>query len=124
MAVAQLGPAEWIRQQLAAGRDEAMEARLVNFKTLSMSVDEAYRAYPPLQKRAKAEGIAKEDIKQIAFMYRDELPRQVVLEATQARLLRAASSRRARGGSSKRCWSISGSTTSTCRRKRGGRGGW
>ncbi len=93
-AVARVGPAEWIRAQLVPGRDEAMEARLAGFKTLSMGIDEAYRAYPPLQKRAKAEGVAKEDFKQLASKVRDELPRQVVLEATQARLLRAASSHR------------------------------
>src|SRR4051812_7005300 len=65
-AVATLGPAGWISQQLQPGRDEAMEARLANFKTLSMDIDEAYRAYPPLQKRAKEEGVGKEDLKAMA----------------------------------------------------------
>ena len=93
-SVARLGAAEWIRLQLQPGRDEAMDARLADFKTLSMGIDEAYRAYPSLQQRAKREGAAKEDLKAMAMAYRDELPRQLVLEATQARLLRAANSSR------------------------------
>ncbi len=93
-AIAQSGPEAWLRAQLTPGKDEAMEARLANFKTLAMDIDEAYRAYPPLQKRAREEGVAKDDVKAMALRYRDELPKQVVLEATQARLLRAVGSRR------------------------------
>ncbi len=101
--VDRLGAAGWISQQLTPGKDERMEARLANFKTLSMGIDEAYRAYPPLQTRVKQAGMTpkqmdpeqlKVELAAMAATYRDELPRQLLIEATQARLLRAANSRR------------------------------
>jgi uncharacterized protein (DUF1800 family) len=101
--VDRLGAAGWIEQQLQPGADQRIEARLANFPTLKMSIPEAYRAYPPLQQRVKDAGMTKKNtdpeelksqLKAMAVTYRDELPRQLLVEATQARLLRAATSRR------------------------------
>ncbi|MFT3841276.1 MAG: DUF1800 domain-containing protein [Myxococcaceae bacterium] len=100
--VKQLGVASWLDQQLAPGRDEAVETRLSGFPTLKLTVAQAYRAYPPLQQRAKEAGIdkkadpeeAKVKLAMLAAENPQALPRELLIEATQAKFLRAADSQR------------------------------
>jgi len=44
--IAKLGLAAWVSEQLQPGTDRDMEARLSGFKTLGLSVAEAFREFP------------------------------------------------------------------------------
>jgi uncharacterized protein (DUF1800 family) len=98
--VERLGLAAWIDRQLKPGVDPAMEERLSGFKTLGLSVADSFRTYPRPQVALKAMGVdvkteaGKEAARDYAKLNADELPRQLLVELTQARLLRAANSRR------------------------------
>ena len=98
-----MGPSAWLAAQLTPGEDPALEARLAAFKTLKLSVGEALEQYPPLKKRLDELGLSKEDLadedgqeklRELRKEMKDELPRQLIVELTQARLLRAIESRR------------------------------
>ena len=99
-ALESVGLAPWLEAQLRPGVDPAMEARLSGFKTLSLSVAQAFREYPRPQVALKAMGVdvkteaGKEAAKDYARLNSDELPRQLLVELTQAKLLRAANSKR------------------------------
>lgn len=98
--IAQLGLERWVAEQLEPGTDRDIEARLSGFKTLGLSVADAYRDYPPPEKKLKALGIdlktdeGKAQARMLARERGDELPRQLIIELTQAKLLRAANSKR------------------------------
>jgi uncharacterized protein (DUF1800 family) len=98
--VERLGLAAWIDGQLTPGVDPAIEERLSGFKTLGLSVAESFRTYPRPQVALKVMGIdvkteaGKEAARDYAKLNADELPRQLLVELTQAKLLRAANSRR------------------------------
>jgi uncharacterized protein (DUF1800 family) len=98
--VERLGLAAWIDGQLKPGIDPAMEERLSGFKTLGLSVADSFRTYPRPQVALKAMGVdvkteaGKEAARDYAKLNADELPRQLLVELTQAKLLRAANSRR------------------------------
>lgn len=102
--VTRVGIAAWLQTQLEPGNDPAIDHRLSGFKTLNLSVAQALEAYPPIQKRIKAMGLdpktigddpdAKKKLRQMAIENGEELPKQLVVEATQARLIRAIQSRR------------------------------
>ncbi|MFT3708662.1 MAG: DUF1800 domain-containing protein [Archangium sp.] len=100
--IARDGEAAWLTAQLQPGRDEALEAKLGGeFKTLQMTVAQAFDAYPPPQQRLKAMGITAEDLqedpdlkKRLMKENADELPRQLLIEATQAKLIRTIESKR------------------------------
>ncbi len=95
-----MGLERWVSEQLAPGDDPAMSERLSGFKTLNLSVAEAFREYPRPQQKLKALGVdvkteeGKAQAKAMAKENPDELPRQLILELTQAKLLRAANSKR------------------------------
>lgn len=103
-AVTRLGAARWLEAQLTPAVDPVIEHRLSGFKTLKLSVAEAYQAYPPPAKRLKALGLDPAQVKedeslraQAKAMLKgeaDTLPRELLIEATQAKLLRAISSQR------------------------------
>lgn len=102
-AVKSMGASAWLAAQLTPGEDPALEARLSEFKTLKLSVGEALEQYPPLKKRLDELGLSKEDLadedgkeklRALRQDMKDELPRQLIVELTQARLLRAIESRR------------------------------
>ncbi len=86
----------WLDEQLTPGRDDALEAQLAaDFPTLALSVTQALQQYPSVADRAKALGVQdKEEVKAMMASHPYELPRQLVLELTQAKLLRAVKSRR------------------------------
>ena len=98
--IAQLGLERWVSEQLQPGVDRELEARLSGFKTLGLSVAEAAREYPNPQKKLKALGVdlnteeGKARARMLAREHADELPRQLIIELTQAKLLRAANSKR------------------------------
>ena len=81
-----IGLEAWLSAQLAPGVDPAIEHRLSGFKALGLSIAEATAQYVPLQKRLKALGLEKDE--------EDEQPRQLLIEATQAKLIRAVQSQR------------------------------
>ncbi len=85
-AVASLGAAGWISQQLTPDQidDSAVDGKLRNLATLRMSTAELEAKFVPLQRR---ERLASE-------MNRFEMPREVTAELTAARLIRAVESRR------------------------------
>lgn len=95
-----LGLERWVAEQLAPGDDPAMAERLSGFKTLNLTVAESFREYPRPQQKLKALGVdvkteeGKAQAKAMAKENPDELPRQLVIELTQAKLLRAANSKR------------------------------
>ncbi len=86
----------WLYEQLSPGVDAALEQRLAaEFPTLQLSVTQALQQFPSVRERAKAMGIEDKDEARKLFAARPyELPRQLVLELTQAKLLRAVKSRR------------------------------
>jgi uncharacterized protein (DUF1800 family) len=100
--VKQQGVAAWLDEQLAPGRDEALETRLSGFPTLKLTVAQAFHSYPPLQQRAKELGIdkktdpeeAKVKLAMLAMENPQALPKELLVEATQAKFLRAADSQR------------------------------
>lgn len=99
-----LGPGAWLAEQLAPGVDEDVAHRLSGFRTLGLSVAEAYRAYPPLKAQLAQAGIdpvklgdddgARARARQLLKQNGDELPVQLLVEATQAKLIRAVQSKR------------------------------
>lgn len=102
-AVQSMGASAWLAAQLTPGEDPALEARLAGFPTLKLSVGEALEQYPPLKKRLDELGLSKEDLadedgkeklRELRKDMKDELPKQLIIELTQARLLRAIESRR------------------------------
>jgi uncharacterized protein (DUF1800 family) len=100
-ALSLVGEAAWLTSQLAPGRDEQVEQRLAGLKTLQLSVAQAYAEYPPVQQRLKEMGITKEDLEDDPTLKKrllkenvDELPRQLLVEATQAKLIRTIDSKR------------------------------
>lgn len=94
------GLERWLATQLVPGVDPLLEARLSGFKTLNLSVAEAFRDYPRPEQRLKAMGVdvktdeGRERARAYAKENADELPRQLLIELTQAKLLRAANSSR------------------------------
>ncbi len=102
--VRQLGVDGWLHEQLQPGVDPAIEHRLSGFKTLTLSVAQAYEQYEPRKKVLKEAGIDPATVKddeaaraRVKALFKDEmdtLPRQLLIEATQARLLRAILSKR------------------------------
>ncbi|MBL8956338.1 MAG: DUF1800 domain-containing protein [Myxococcaceae bacterium] len=79
--VEELSVGGWLAEQLEPGRDDALEERIAaDFPTLKLSVTEALVQFP---KPVKGEEMRNE-----------ERPRQLVVELTQAKLLRAVKSRR------------------------------
>jgi uncharacterized protein (DUF1800 family) len=102
--VRQLGLGGWLREQLQPGEDPAITHRLSGFKTLTLSVAQAVEQYPTRKKQLEAMGIDPAQLKddeamqaRVKQLFRDEgdtLPREILIEATQARLLRAIQSRR------------------------------
>ena len=91
-----IGLEAWLGAQLAPGIDPAIEHRLSGFKTLGLSIAQATAQYVPLKKRLKALGLEKDDAQARALMKddEDEQPRQLIIEATQAKLIRAMQSQR------------------------------
>ena len=102
--VQRLGVAGWLEEQLAPGVDAQVEHRLSGFKTLKLSVAQAYEAYPPPKQRLKELGIdpatvkddaaMKEKLKELRKEDKDTLPRELIIEATQAKLIRVIQSQR------------------------------
>ena len=98
--IVQLGLDRWVSEQVQPGTDREMEARLSGFKTLQLSVADAYREYPRPDKKLKALGVdvkteeGKAQARMMAKENPEELPRQLIIELTQAKLLRAANSKR------------------------------
>lgn len=96
----EMGLDRWLSEQLAPGVDPAMTERLSGFKTLNLSVAESFREYPRPQQKLKALGVdvkteeGKAQAKAMAKENPDEQPRQLLIELTQAKLLRAANSKR------------------------------
>ncbi len=90
----------WLSDQLGPGTDLAMEARLSGFTALPLSVGEAFKRYPRPEKALQAAGVepeseaGKAELKRMRRENADELPRQILIELTQAKLLRAANSSR------------------------------
>ncbi len=99
-AVAEKGLEGWLTEQLTPGVDPQVEHRLSGFDTLPLSVAEAMTKYPRPQERLKAMGVdpktpeAKERIKELRREDPEQLPRQLLIEATQAKLIRAINSKR------------------------------
>ena len=99
--IARVGEAAWLADQLEPGRDARVEQRLASLKTLQLSVAQAFEQYPPIQQKLKELGVTKEDLqedpslkKKIMKENEDELPRQLLLEAQQAKLIRTITSKR------------------------------
>jgi uncharacterized protein (DUF1800 family) len=98
--IAAMGLEGWLSEQLAPGTDPAMDERLSGFKTLDLSVAEALRDYPRPDQRLKAMGLdpasveGQEATRRLVREAPEELPRQLLIELTQAKLLRAATSKR------------------------------
>jgi uncharacterized protein (DUF1800 family) len=98
--IERVGLSAWLEAQLEPGVDPAIDERLSGFKTLPLSVADAFRQYPRPQAALKAMGVdvkteaGKEAAKDYARLNADELPRQLLVELTQAKLLRAANSKR------------------------------
>ena len=101
--VEQLGPAGWIAWQLRPADidDSAVEKRLADFRSLSMSTAELVAHYPRAKKVAEAKGItlagkSPEALRAelIGVVEPFHLPRQVGAELIAARLIRASGSRR------------------------------
>ncbi|MBL8909595.1 MAG: DUF1800 domain-containing protein [Archangium sp.] len=97
-----VGEAAWLTAQLdPSGHDAQLEAKLSGFKTLPLTVAQAFAAYPPPQQRLKELGITPDELKdnpelrkQLMRENADELPRNLLIEATQAKLIRSIESRR------------------------------
>ncbi len=95
-----VGLGAWLDGQLRPALDPAIEQRLSGFKTLQLSVAEAMKAYPRPKQVLEAQGVdlngpdAKQQLEALSKVNPDELPRQLVIELTQAKLLRAATSKR------------------------------
>jgi len=94
--VEQLSPGGWLDEQLKPGADAELEAKLAaHYPTLSLTVTQALEQYPSIADRAKELGVQdKEEVKAMMASRPYELPRQLVLELTQAKLMRAVKSRR------------------------------
>jgi uncharacterized protein (DUF1800 family) len=98
--IEQRGLDHWLDEQLHPGTDRDMEARLSGFTTLGLSVADAFRAYPRPEQRLKALGVdvkteaGRAQARLMAKENPEELPRQMIIELTQAKLLRAANSKR------------------------------
>lgn len=99
--IAQNGEAAWLTAQLESGRDESVEQRLAGLKTLQLTIAQAFEAYPPVQQRLKEMGVTPQDLqddpelrKRLMKENADELPRQLLIETTQAKLIRSIESKR------------------------------
>ncbi|MBK7860806.1 MAG: DUF1800 family protein [Archangiaceae bacterium] len=93
--IAEISLGGWLYEQLQAGSDDALEAQLAHdYPTLQLSVTQALQQFPSVAERARQTGQDKEEVKQLMAGRPYELPRQLVLELTQARLMRAVKSRR------------------------------
>ncbi len=98
--ITHLGLEGWLSEQLQPGTDREMDARLSGFKTLQLSVADSFREYPRPEKKLKALGVdvkteeGKAQARMMAKENPEELPRQLIIELTQAKLLRAANSKR------------------------------
>ncbi len=94
-----MSPGGWLRDQLKGGGDDALEAGLArDYPTLKLSAAEALKQFPSIGERAKEMGIKadaenKEQLREMIAAKPYELPRQLVLELTQAKLMRAVKSR-------------------------------
>ena len=96
-----VGAEVWLTWQLQPGRDEQVEGRLASLTTLQLSVAQAFEQYPPIQQKLKELGVTKEELEDDPTLRRrlmkenaDELPRQLLLEAQQAKLIRTITSKR------------------------------
>jgi uncharacterized protein (DUF1800 family) len=98
--VLKLSPGGWLAEQLAPGRDEALEARVATeCPNTQLSVTEALQRFPTLGERAKEMGVRnaadnKKELAELVQMKPFEQPRELVVELTQAKLLRAVKSQR------------------------------
>jgi uncharacterized protein (DUF1800 family) len=99
-AVQQMGAAAWIDRQLHPDwiPDDAVTAKLRQFSTLALSTAELYGRYPPIQVQAKLAGLnpANSDDREtiLQAIPKEELPRQIPIELTGAKLVRAVESKR------------------------------
>lgn len=99
-----MGAEAWLAEQLSPGVDAEVAHRLSGFKTLKLSVADAFHAYPPVQQRLEAMGVdptklegdaeARAQLKKMIKENKEELPVQLLVEATQAKLHRAVQSKR------------------------------
>ncbi|MGV3624101.1 MAG: DUF1800 domain-containing protein [Archangium sp.] len=95
--VERIGPQAWLAGQLQPGVDAALTQKLSGFKTLDLSIAQAFDQYSPPKKKLKEAGIDADDEagkRRLLMESKDELPRQLILELSQARMLRAIESRR------------------------------
>jgi uncharacterized protein (DUF1800 family) len=101
--VEEMGPQAWIAWQLRPADidDGAVEKRLADFPSLSMSTAELVARYPRARKVAGAKGISLEGkspevlrAELLGVIQPFQLPRQVGAELVAARLIRATESRR------------------------------
>jgi hypothetical protein len=125
----EMGAAAWIAWQLRPGDidDAAVEKRLADFPSLSMTTAELVAHYPRAKKVAEAKGIQLEGKPPEALraglagvVEPFQLPRQVGAELVAARLIRASASRRQLQETLVDFWF----NTSTSRRTRARSAGW
>lgn len=95
--VEKVGVENWLTSQLQPGLDPAVQQRLAQLKTLDLSIAQAFDQYAPPKQKLKEAGIDATDEagkRRLMREAKDELPRQLIIELTQARLIRAIESRR------------------------------
>jgi uncharacterized protein (DUF1800 family) len=94
--IAEISAGGWLYEQLQRGADLPLEGRIVEeYPTTQLSVTAALQQYPTVAERAKKLGVQdKEEIKQMFNSRPYELPRQLVIELTAAKLMRAVRSQR------------------------------
>jgi len=98
-AVAKIGVERWINQQLKPNEisDQWVAYKLRAFPTLTRSSAELEEEYAPPEERAKVLGLppaSPEAKSAIEAIPREELPQQILVELTAAKVVRAVESRR------------------------------
>src|SRR5215510_10764101 len=98
-AVAKIGVERWINQQLKPNEisDQWVAYKLRAFPTLTRSSAELEEEYAPPEERAKVLGLppaSPEAKSAIEAIPREELPQQILVELTVAKVVRAVESRR------------------------------
>lgn len=88
-----VGPEQWVGEQLVTAPDDALEARLDRYPAARLTVAEAYARFPPLAELFKQFKLDKDDERDKdrlrAMVGKENLPRELILEATGAKLTRA-----------------------------------
>jgi uncharacterized protein (DUF1800 family) len=101
--VKRVGVREYIVDQLQKKPDAAIEESLRAFPTLQLSLAQAYEQFPPMKERMKEAGLEKKGMepadfraaeKQMRKEFKDEQPRQILVEATTAKIIRSVASKR------------------------------